>query len=544
MEPMTSPWWREGVIYHVYLRSFSDSDGDGLGDLPGLISRLDHLNGRQDSLGVDAIWISPFYPSPDKDFGYDVQDYTAVDPRYGTLADFDRLVSEAHRRGIRILLDLVFNHTSDQHPWFVESRTTRDHPKRDWYLWRDPQPGAAPPNNWQSVFGGSAWEWDAASRQYYYHMFLKEQPDLNWRNPAVRMALLDVVRFWLERGVDGFRLDVFNLWYKHPSLPDNPPRLGRRPFDWQSHIHDADQPEMHAALADLRALLDSYPERAVVGELFGRNPDLAAAYCSPGKLNMVFNFEFTDRPWRASAFLDSIQRWETALGGSGWPSYVLSNHDLPRHVSRYGGGRPDEIAKVAAAMLLTLRGTPFVYYGEEIGLPDLRLRRVEVVDPPGRRYWPFYKGRDRARGPMPWDATAGAGFTRGRPWLPLHPGFPERNVAVQQEDPHSVLSFYRALLRLRRQSPALRRGDFRALTPRPGDGLAYLRRAESHSALVALNLSSRPLTLRLDPEPQEQSWELRLSSLCSSRASVDRHGIQLGPYEAAIFLPADSLPTT
>jgi alpha-glucosidase len=535
MEPSEPLWWKDGVIYHIYLRSFADSDGDGLGDLPGLISHLDHLNGTPDSLGVDAIWISPFYPSPDKDFGYDVADYTDIDPRYGTLTDFDTLLYEAHRRGIRVMIDLVLNHTSDRHPWFLESRASRANPRRDWYIWRDARPGKRFPNNWQSVFGGRAWEWDETTRQFYYHMFLREQPDLNWRNPDVRRAIMDVVRFWLERGVDGFRLDVFSAWFKHAEFPDNPPRLGLRSFERQHHLYDTNQPEMAGALAELRRLIDSFPERGAVGELFGRGARLAASYTAAEKLHLVFNFAFSDCRWDPASFLHEITAWDAAVGEQGWPCYVLSNHDLPRHVSRYGGKDPDAVAKVAAALLLTQRGTPFLYYGEEVALPDTPLRRSEIVDPPGRRYWPFYKGRDGARCPMPWDASHNAGFTTGKPWLPLHPSFPERSVASQRKDPASVFSFYRELLRLRRGSQALRRGRFHSLTPHPTGALAYLRESPGERALVALNFTGRAQTVRLESASGAANWDLALSSLGPSTARAGQHEVTLGPFEAAIF---------
>jgi alpha-glucosidase len=535
MDDLSPLWWKDGVIYHIYLRSYADSNGDGLGDLPGLISRLDHLNGRDDSLGVDAIWLSPFFPSPDKDFGYDVADYVNVDPRYGSLEDFDQLIAEAHRRGIRVMLDLVLNHTSDQHSWFLDSRSSRTSPKRDWYLWRDPRPGERYPNNWQSVFGGRAWEWDEATRQFYYHMFLKGQPDLNWRNPAVRQAVMEGVRFWLDRGVDGFRLDVFSAWYKHADLPDNPPRLGLRAYDRQEHRFDTNQPEMAGALEEFRALLDSYPERGAVGELFGRGASLAAAYCGPHKLHLVFNFAFSDCRWDPAQFQREILAWDAALGAEGWPCYVLSNHDVPRHVSRYGGRHPDAVAKVAAAMLLTLRGTPFLYYGEELGLPNTRLRRSQIVDPPGRRYWPFYKGRDPERCPMPWDGRPHGGFTTGRPWLPVDPSFPERNAEAQRRDPESVLSFYRTLLRLRRASPALRRGVFRPLMAHPASALVYLRETAHERALVALNFTPRPQVIRFDEDLGASGWSLALTSLTHPQATVAGSEVTLGPHEAAIF---------
>lgn len=537
--PTEDLWWKDGTIYHVYLRSFADSNGDGLGDLPGLIERLDYLNGKADSLGVDAIWVSPCFPSPDKDFGYDVADYRAIDSHYGTMADLDRLVQEAHRRGIRVMLDLVFNHSSDRHPWFLESRASRQNPHRDWYLWRDPRPDQRPPNNWHAVFGGRAWEWDEPTQQFYYHMFLKEQPDLNWRNPDVRRELMDTVRFWLDRGVDGFRLDVFNAWFKHAKMPDNPPRRGLRGYERQHHIYDVNQPEMFEALAELRRILDSYPQRAAVGELFGTGAQLAASYCGPDKLNLVFNFIFSGCHWRPVEFLKAIQDWDSAVPAEGWPCYVLSNHDLPRHVSRCGGRHPDEVAKVAAALLLTQRGTPFVYYGEEIGMRDLPLARRQIVDPPGRRYWPFYKGRDPARGPMQWNGSVHAGFTTGVPWLPVHPDHVSRNVAAQRQDPRSVFSFYRALLRLRRDTAALRRGSFKALTGRPTQGLAYLRNVPQETALVALNFTPAPIRLELDETVPGTGWDLRLSSLPSSSAAVNGRTIPLGPHEAAIFFAGD-----
>jgi len=529
------PWWKTGVIYHIYVRSFADSNGDGIGDLPGLIGRLDHFG--EDGLAVDAIWLSPIFPSPDTDFGYDIADYCAIDPRYGSLADLDRLIQEAGRRGIRVLLDLAINHTSSRHPWFLESRSAASNPKRDWYVWR-PARNGRPPNNWQSVFGGRAWTWDAATRQYYHHLFLPEQPDLNWRNPEVRRALMDVVRFWLDRGVHGFRLDVFNAWYEHPEYPDNPPRLGLRAFDRQAHIHDIDQPEMFEALAELRTILDSHPECMAVGELFGEDPYHAAHYCGDDKLHMVFNFEFTRSPWKPAALLRRVLRWEDALGDSGWPCYVLGNHDLSRIVSRVGRGDPDAHAKLGAALLLTLRGTPFIYYGEEIGMADIRLSRDQILDPPGRRYWPFYEGRDGCRSPMQWDGSTNAGFSTGKPWLPLHPGHPHRNVHCQSRDPASPYSFYRSLLRLRRNSPALLRGDFHPLTIHPRGGLAYLRRAAGEQALIVFNFSNRELGLTFDEPLPEATWRQVLSSASNPSARVLEDRVCLGPLEAAIFLRA------
>ncbi len=498
-------WWRDGVIYQIYPRSFADSDGDGLGDLPGIISHLDYLA----DLGVDALWLSPIYPSPDKDFGYDVSDYCDIDPRFGSLADFDRLVAEAHRRGIRVILDMVMNHSSDQHAWFKESRSSRGNPKRNWYIWKDPAPsifplfrrrrgeskkGAGVPNNWQASFGGKAWEYDSLTGQYYLHLFTKEQPDVNWRNPEVHKAQLDVFRFWMERGVDGFRLDVFNACFKHPDLPNNPSKFGLRGFDRQRHIYDIDQPEMIPLLNELRALLDTYPERYAVGETYLATPQKAVSYCGPEKLHAAFSFDFTWTeliyPWNPRWIVQQITRREETFNAAGiWPTTVMSNHDLPRAAGRYARGEDDAQAKIAMALLLTLRGTPFLYYGEEIGMRDIHLRRNEIMDPPGKHYWPIYKGRDGCRSPMQWNDTTYAGFSATEPWLPVNSNYVHRNVLAQRADPDSIFNFTKKLLALRKEIPALRRGDLVPLeTPR--GVLAYLRQAEEQSVLVVMNFGA------------------------------------------------------
>jgi len=536
MRRSKQPWWKEAVFYHIYVRSFADSSGDGLGDIPGLISRLDYLNGGDNSLGVDALWLSPIYPSPDADFGYDVADYCDIDPRYGTLKDFDRLVKEAHKRGIRILMDLVFNHTSDQHPWFLESRSSRDNPKRDWYIWRDPARSKKPPNNWASVFGGRAWEFDHQTGQYYLHMFVKQQPDLNWRNPEVPDALMDAVHFWIDHGVDGFRLDVFNLWYKDTDLKDNPPALGIRAFDRQKHVHDMDQPEMFPALKTFRSILDSAGEKTSVGELFGHDPALASSYCGNDKLHMVFNFEFSDCRFSPAAFRKAIQQWESALQEDQWPCYVLSNHDMKRHITRYGNHPPDAVARITAALLLTLRGTPFIYYGEEIGLPDTSLDRSRIVDPPGLRFWPLYKGRDSARCPLPWDDSAHGGFTDGQPWLPLYSGFEQLNVALQQDDPDSILAFYRRLIQLRKEITALSQGEYRSLNNAAAAGMIYTRETKKQQALIGLNFSAKSIYLNSSESLDPQDWQLVLSSNKEKKGSTADRGIYLNPYEAAVWV--------
>jgi len=489
-------WWRDGIIYQIYPRSFADQNNDGLGDLPGITSRLDYLA----DLGVDAIWLSPFYPTPDKDFGYDISDYVNVDARFGTLADFDHLVREAHKRNIRIVLDLVLNHTSDQHPWFLESRSSRDNPRRDWYIWKSASNGKVP-NNWQACFGDKAWEYDATTGEYYLHLFTKEQPDLNWRNPEVRKAILDSVRFWLERGADGFRLDVFNAYFKHPDLPSNPTKPGLRAFDRQHHIYDMDQPEMMPLLNELRALLDAYPERYSVGETYMATPQKTVSYCGPDKLHAAFSFDFTSVgmgmrfPWSAEWVMQQIERREEVFTAAGiWPTTVMGNHDQPRTASRYGKGEDDTQARLAMALLLTLRGTPFLYYGEEIGMRDTPLRRDEIQDPPGKKYWPFYKGRDLCRTPMQWDASPNAGFSTPKPWLPVHPDYTKRNVTAQRNDPASIFNLTRKLIALRREHAALRQGDF-VRVPAPQGVAAYVRGTGTGSVLVALNFGKRTCKL-------------------------------------------------
>jgi alpha-glucosidase len=522
-------WWRDGVIYQIYPRSFSDSNGDGIGDLAGILSHLDYLA----DLGIDAIWLSPFYPTPNKDFGYDISNYVDVDPRFGSLADFDRLVVEAHRRGIHLILDLVLNHTSDQHAWFQESRSNRDNPKRDWFIWKDQ------PNNWQACFGGQAWEYDPGSGQYYLHLFTREQPDVNWRNPEVRKAQLDVFRFWMERGVDGFRLDVFNAYFKHPGLPDNPPKFGLRSFDRQHHIHDIDQPEMVPFLNEMRRLLDSYPERYVVGETYFATPQKTVSYCGPDKLHAAFSFDFTSLdlfypvyPWNPEWVMNKIIKREETFNSAGvWPTTVMSNHDLPRAASRYNRGENDSQSFLAMALLLTLRGTPFIYYGEEIGLRDIHLRRSEILDPPGKKYWPLYKGRDGCRSPMQWDDSAYSGFSTSKPWLPVHPNYIRRNVVSQKTDPDSLFNLTRKLLALRKEIHALRRGDFIPLETPPGT-LAYLRQTVGQSVLVAMNFSGRNKAVRLP----DGDWQMLLTTAKGAPGA-------LVPFEIQIHtLPDEILP--
>jgi alpha-glucosidase len=514
-------WWQDAIIYQIYPRSFQDTNGDGVGDLPGVTQRLDHLR----ELGVDALWLSPIFPSPMRDFGYDVADYTAISPDFGTMDDFRALLAAAHTRGLRILLDLVMNHTSDQHPWFQASAASRENPKRDWYLWRDSRQGwggrRLPPNNWQSVFGGSAWQWNERTGQYYLHSFLKEQPDLNWRNPEVRAAMMEVIRYWLDLGVDGFRLDVANCFVKDETLRDNPRRtLGLRPYDRQRHLYDLNQLENLDVMRQIRAAVDAYTGRVTIGEIHALPPGdtaLSAAYYAEGEgLHMAFDFAFLFSPWRAQAFAAAIDRWERALDPDHephlWPNYALSNHDQPRAISRYATGSEEVTqarARVAAALLLTLRGTPFIYYGEEIGMRNGRIPRRHIHDPIGVRYWPIYKGRDAERTPMQWSAEPHAGFTTGTPWLLVNPDIVRVNVAALRDDPASLLNWYRALIALRKREVALRAGRYRRLSATRSQALCYLREAGDQRIFVALNFAHGSQTVAL---PDAGAWRVLLGS--------------------------------
>ncbi|TJZ68003.1 alpha-amylase family glycosyl hydrolase [Chitiniphilus eburneus] len=479
-------WWQDGVVYQIYPRSFMDGNGDGIGDLAGIRQRLDYLAW----LGVDAIWISPIYPSPMADFGYDVSDYVDIHPLFGTLADFDALLGEAHARGMRVILDFVPNHTSDQHAWFTESRASRDNARHDWYIWRDPAPDGGPPNNWLSAFGGSGWEYDAVRGQYYYHAFLKEQPDLNWRNPAVQDAMLDAMRFWLDRGVDGFRIDV--IWHlikdedfrENPDNPEYHAQMGehRRLLS----TYNTDRPEVHDVIARMRELLDEYDDRMMVGEIYLPVERLVTYYGTGGRgVHLPFNFQLIGMAWDPALIRTAIDQYEAALPPHGWPNWVLGNHDNHRIASRIG----PEQTRLAALLLLTLRGTPTLYYGDELGMCDVPISPDQVQDPLEKNMPGLGLGRDPARSPMQWDDGIGAGFSHATPWLPLGADYPRVNAEALARDPYSLLHLYRKLIHLRDEWSALAVGSYRGFSAGPRL-LGYLREREGQRLLVLLNFDA------------------------------------------------------
>jgi alpha-glucosidase len=476
-------WWQSAVIYEVYPRSFQDSNGDGIGDLDGIIQRLDYLV----KLGVDAIWVAPIYRSPMADFGYDVADYCSVDPIFGTMRDFDRLLEEAHRRDLKLILDFVPNHSSDQHPWFIESRSSRENSKRDWYLWRDE------PNNWMSNFGGSGWEWDERTKQYYYHSFLKEQPDLNWRNPEVRTAMYDALRFWLDKGVDGFRVDVMWLIIKDDQYRDNPPNpqygLGQSSGNSFLPVYNSNRPEVHDVVAKTRALIDSYPGRVLIGEIYLPLKDLMTYYGKDLKgANLPFNFLLLQTPWNAQAVSQVISEYMGVLPPGAWPNWVLGNHDNARIATRVGVRQ----AAIAAMLLFTLPGTLTIYYGEEVGMTNVLIPPEDVQDPAEKNQPGIGMGRDPERSPMVWDRSITAGFTRGRPWLPLGEDHWTLNVEVEQGNEASVLNLYRRLMALRRAHSVLVVGVVRSLTVYQ-NLLSFERAADNERLLIFLNFGNGPV---------------------------------------------------
>jgi alpha-glucosidase len=525
-------WWQRGVIYQVYPRSFQDSNGDGVGDLKGISLRLEHLVG----LGIDAVWISPIFPSPMRDFGYDVSEYCDVHPIFGSLADFDALLKLAHARGLKVILDFVPNHTSDEHPWFLESRSSKSHPKRDWYVWRDAKPDGSPPNNWESEFGGPAWTFDEVTGQYYYHAYLKEQPDLNWRNPEVQQAMCDVLRFWLDRGVDGFRVDAIHHLHEDEEDRDNPPdpgwQPGMAPKKRWLQIRTVDQPGVHASIRAMRRVADAYPDRVMIGEAYLPIDQLMAYYGADlTGFHLPFNFHLISTDWKPTAVASLIEAYEAALPEGGWPNWVLGNHDRSRVASRIGRAQ----ARVAAMLLLTLRGTPTIYQGEEIGMVDTPIPPHLVQDPLEHNVPGFGLGRDPVRTPMPWSSEPHGGFTGGRPWLPLNADADVQNVSTQANDPQSMLSLYRALIRLRRNTDVLLDGDLR-LVAATEHVLAYERVLGRQRVMVALNMTGQAGSLKLRTPTQK----ILLSTYLDDHRSIDAEEIRLRADEGLIvFAPAD-----
>lgn len=493
---MPAPWWQSAVIYQIYPRSFADANGDGIGDLPGVTSKVPYL---ADVLGVDAIWLSPFYPSPQKDFGYDVADHADIAPEYGTLDDFDALMATCSEHGLRVIVDFVPNHTSDQHRWFLESRASRSAGKRDWYVWADRAPDGGPPNNWLSVFGGSAWEWDAETGQYYLHSFLTSQPDLNWRNPEVRAAQHDVLRFWLDRGVSGFRIDVAHFIAKDPEMRDNPAAIADDGDGWfkelgaydaQSHLYDKGHPDVHGFFRELRKVFDDYPDTYSIGEIHEDDPRAWVSYLGAqgDELHQVFDFSLLYAPWDASALRELLDRQEAILPEGAWPNHVLGNHDEPRFAFRRGA----DAARIGAMLLLTSRGTPTLYYGDELGMTQPVIPPEDQLDPWGRAG--EVVGRDGCRTPMQWDGSVHGGFSApgtASTWLPVHPDHVTRNVATQLSDEDSILNLHRRLLAARKASPALQLGDYLPLDGLPDGVLGWERISGDDRRVVLLNLATR-----------------------------------------------------
>jgi alpha-glucosidase len=525
-------WWKHAVFYEIYPRSFADSNGDGIGDLKGITSKLDYLK----NLGIDAIWITPCFPSPQVDFGYDVSDYENIDPMYGTLADFDELAREAKKRNIRIILDFVVNHTSDQHPWFLDSKSSRTSAHRDWYIWRDGKGPGEPPNNWVSIFGGSAWKFDPATNQYYYHFFYPQQPDLNWRNPAVQKAMFDVTRWWYKRGVSGFRLDAVDTLFEDPNLKDNPIlKPGTNPFGdpFEENKYNTKLPEVHDVLRGLRKIANEY-NAVLIGETWTADVAELNKYYGEGNNELQLPMDFLFTMVNKLSPVEFRKQIAAVNAASGWPTFVISNHDIARSYDRYGDGEHnDEIAKLMAALYLTLRGTPIMYYGEEIGMKTTPPTRVEdVKDPIGQKGWPKEKGRDGERTPMQWNDSENGGFTTGNPWLPVPETYKTHNVATESKDPNSVLEFYKKVLQLRHTNPALRDGRYIAINEDDPNVLCYLRIVGSDGMVVALNMSGTSQKVSLELKPHGYATIQKLIE--SGTVTIQKNVVSLSPYSVLI----------
>ncbi|MEM6740519.1 MAG: alpha-glucosidase [Pseudomonadota bacterium] len=533
-------WWRGAVIYQIYPRSFQDSNGDGVGDLAGIIHRLPHVA----SLGVDAIWISPFFRSPMLDYGYDVSDYRDVDPLFGTLGDFDALIARAHELGLKVLIDLVLSHTSSEHPWFRESRSSPDNPKSDWYVWADAKPDGTPPNNWLSIFGGSAWEWDGERMQYYLHNFLGEQPDLNFHNPAVQDELLDIARFWLNRGVDGFRLDTVNFYFHDRALRDNPPLAPEErndntapsvnPYNFQNHLYDKTQPENLGFLRRLRAVMDEYPAITSVGEVgeSQRGTQVQADYTAGDDLlHMCYDFDFLSSAFPTGTQVARVLERYQRIVTEGWACWAYSNHDVVRHPTRWG--LTPEAVRAYTALLLSMQGSVCLYQGEELGLGEAYVAFEELQDPYGKRFWPKFKGRDGARTPIPWNTdNQNGGFSDGKPWLPVAVEHLAHSVAAEERQPNSMLAFYRAMLAFRKAHPPLVKGDMEIVGAEDGF-IALIRSLDGRRIYCAFNLSDTAHDIALP----EGNWQQDKGAPFA--ADVTDAGIALPPWQAYYAIAED-----
>lgn len=546
-------WWESGVIYQIYSLTFADSDGDGQGDIKGIIKRLDYLNdgklNSETSLGVDAIWLSPINQSPMIDNGYDVSNYYDICPTFGTLADFETLLEEAHRRGIKVIIDLVVNHTSDRHNWFVASSASRDNPKSDWYLWQDPAPDGSVPNNWLSYFGGTGWTFNEKRGQYYYHTFNQNQPDLNWQNLEVRKAVYDIIRYWLDKGVDGFRLDASSVYSKDKYFRFNPTKFGatdKNAYNNQHHLYNKDLPENHQIIREIRKIIEEYDNRVLIGETFidSRLYESTVFYgIRQDELHLPFTFEFAFSPWYPGYLQREIEKKENLTPQGACPAYFLDNHDMPRHLSRWVECSlctdSVEIAKAAATILLTVRGTPVLYYGQEIGMvnhvdiPPEKLRDKAIIESPNGETHPL---RDGARTPMQWDDSVNAGFSFGKkvePWLPVHDNYKEINVERELRDSDSILNFYRALIRVRKTSEALCHGSWKSLIYYPHEHLAYVRETDREKVLIIINFSyEKPL--KIDEPIEKENWQILLSNRLEVGRVINLPKI-LQPFEISIL---------
>ncbi|MEL6554164.1 MAG: alpha-glucosidase [Cyanobacteria bacterium J06621_11] len=549
----TQPWWHEGIIYQIYVLTYADGNGDGVGDLRGIIERLDYLNDgnpeSKTSLGIDAIWLSPINTSPMVDNGYDVADYKAINSKFGSLADFDELLEKAHHRGIKIILDLVVNHTSDEHPWFKESSTSRDNPKADWYLWKEAAKGEEFPNNWQSYFGGPGWTYVPEREQFYFHTFNKNQPDINWHNPDAKTAIHQIIRFWLERGVDGFRLDASSVYIKDAKFRNNPMKYeatNKNDYNNYHHLYDKDLPKNHQVIKEIRKILDEYEDRLVIGETFidSRLYDSVTFYgIHNDELHLPITFEFPFSPWYPGYLQREIEKKEELTPPGAWPTYFLDNHDIPRHLSRWIEcslcTNKEAIAKAAAALALTVRGTPILYYGQELGMvdhtdiPENKLQDKAIVKNDTEETPP---PRDGARTPMQWDDSPQAGFSFGKdiePWLPVNDNYKTLNVAAAFQEKESILNFYRQLIQVRKQSAALQHGGWRSLIHYPYEHLAYLRETASETVLVVINFGyEQPFNRDININPD--NWEVLLSTEYEAGKIVDIAD-DLQSFEVSIF---------